>query len=219
MTDDRMSLGLITEMLEMLDRHGYARGDNEHTGRAILLISDLAHIYEGSLDHPFGPYISEIPPTRTEPAPPQPASQDAVLIPPGDVKTLLAALDIAADYQRDRAELCADCADQTCPTCESRLRDAQAYDRLSAQLIQTAETSASRGRQPAPARGRPGGRPVTRQPDDSEPSRRPPDYVIVVAASDWLQERYPAAAASLTQALQVGQDRHRDPEPDLEAEP
>ena len=55
MTDDRMSLGLITEMLEMLDRHGYARGDNEHTGRAILLMSDLAHIYEGSLDHPFGP--------------------------------------------------------------------------------------------------------------------------------------------------------------------
>ena len=62
MTDDRMNLGLITEMLDMLDRHGYARGDDEHTARAILLISDLAHIYEGSLDHPFGPYIDEIPP-------------------------------------------------------------------------------------------------------------------------------------------------------------
>ncbi len=60
---------------------------------------------------------------------------------------------------------------------------------------------------------------MTRQPDDSQPSRRPPDYVIVVAASDWLKERYPTAAASLTQALQAGQDRHRDPEPDLEAEP
>ena len=60
---------------------------------------------------------------------------------------------------------------------------------------------------------------MTRQPDDSQPSRRPPDYVIVVAASDWLKERYPDAAASLTQALQAGQDRHRDPEPDLEAEP
>jgi hypothetical protein len=125
MTDDRMSLGLITEMLDMLDRHGYVRGDNEHTGRAILLISDLAHIYQGSLDHPFGPYNGEIPPSRTEPAPPQPASPDAVLIPPGEVKTLLAALDIAADYQRDRAELCADCTGQTCLTCESRLRDAR----------------------------------------------------------------------------------------------
>ena len=143
MTGDRMSLGLITDILDVLDRHGYARGDDEHTGRAILLISDLAHIYEGSRDHPFGPYIGEIPPSRTEPAPPEPASQDAVLIAPGEVKTLLGALDIAADYKRDRAELCADCADLSCPTCESRLQEAQAYDRLSAQLIQTAETSAA----------------------------------------------------------------------------
>ena len=60
---------------------------------------------------------------------------------------------------------------------------------------------------------------MTRQPDDSEPGRRPPDYVIVVAVSDWIQDRHPAAAASLTQALQTGQNRHHDPEPDLEAEP
>ena len=58
---------------------------------------------------------------------------------------------------------------------------------------------------------------VTRPPDDSEPGRRPPDYVIVVAASDWITDRYPAAAASLTQALKPGDDRRRDP--DLEAEP
>ena len=60
---------------------------------------------------------------------------------------------------------------------------------------------------------------MTHRPDDSQPSRRPPDSVIVVAASDWLQDRYPAAATSLTQALQAGQNRHREPEPDLEAEP
>ncbi len=59
---------------------------------------------------------------------------------------------------------------------------------------------------------------MTRQPGDSEPGRRPPDYVIVVAASDWIKDRYPAAA-SLADALHVGKDRHRDPEPDLEAEP
>ena len=62
---------------------------------------------------------------------------------------------------------------------------------------------------------------MTRPPDDSQPSRRPPDYVIVVAASDWLDDRYPAAAASLSQALHADQNCHRElePEPDLEAEP
>jgi hypothetical protein len=43
--------------------------------------------------------------------------------------------------------------------------------------------------------------------------------VIVVAASAWITDRYPAAAASLDHAVQASQDRHRDPEPDLEAEP
>jgi hypothetical protein len=43
--------------------------------------------------------------------------------------------------------------------------------------------------------------------------------VIVVAVSDWITDRYPAAAASLGQALQPGQKPRHDPEPDLEAEP
>ena len=60
---------------------------------------------------------------------------------------------------------------------------------------------------------------MTHPSDDHEPARRSPDYVIVVAASDWIQDRYPADAVSLTQALQPGHDRHRDPQPDLEAEP
>jgi hypothetical protein len=57
---------------------------------------------------------------------------------------------------------------------------------------------------------------VTRPPD--ERGRRSPDYIIVVAASDWITDRYPATATSLPQALQADKDR-RDPEPDLEAEP
>ena len=60
---------------------------------------------------------------------------------------------------------------------------------------------------------------MTRLPDDSDPSRRPPDYVIVVSASDWLKDRFPAAAASLTDALQADKNLPREPEPDLEAEP
>ena len=140
MTADWMDLGLITNVLDVLEQHGYTRSDNEHATQAILLISDLAHIYEGSQEHPFGPYIGEIPP-RPEPVPPEPTRHDAVTVPPGEVKTLISALIIAADYKRDRAEVCADCADQSCPTCEWRLRDAQAYDRAHAQLLQSAEAS------------------------------------------------------------------------------
>jgi hypothetical protein len=60
---------------------------------------------------------------------------------------------------------------------------------------------------------------VTRPPDDSEPTRNPPDYVLVVNASDCVKDRYPRAGANFTDALQTGKDRHYDPEPDLEAEP
>ncbi len=84
--------------------------------------------------------------------PPEPARHDAVGVPAGQVKTLISALIIAADYKRDRAELCADGADQSCPTCEWRLRDAQAYDRAHSQLIQSAEaTAAAATSHPEPA--------------------------------------------------------------------
>ena len=52
-----------------------------------------------------------------------------------------------------------------------------------------------------------------------EPGTRPPEFVIVVRASDWVKERFPAARTNLWDALHTGNDRHRDPEPDLEAEP
>jgi hypothetical protein len=136
MTDHRINLDLITDMFGLLDRHGYTPGDKEHTGRAILLLGDLARIYEGSQDHPFGPSVDQPPP---EPAPLAPAAQSTVAVPVGEVKNLLIALDIAADYNRDRAEVCADCSGQSCPTCEVRIREAQAYDRLYDQLDQQAD--------------------------------------------------------------------------------
>ncbi len=142
MTGHRTGPSLITDILDVLDRHGYTRGDDEHAGRAILLIGDVAHLYDGSLDHPFGPYINEIPP-RTEPEPRAPAGHDAVTIPAGEVKTLFAALDIAADYKRDRAAGCADCLDKSCLSCEQRLQDADAYVDLAARLIDAAEESAA----------------------------------------------------------------------------
>jgi hypothetical protein len=152
MTDQRMNPDLIRDVLDVLDRHGYARADHEHTSRAILLISDLAHIYEGAQDHPFGPY-HQVSPSRAEPA-----AQDTVTVPAGQVTTLLTALDIATDYLRDRAAVCADCTSQTCPTCQSRLRHARAYDRLAAHLTQAAEASATaNASQPEPAADREAG--------------------------------------------------------------
>ena len=142
MRDHRIGPELFNDVLDVLHRHGFARGDDQHAGRALVLIGDLARIYEGSQDHPFGPHIGEIP-TRPEPVPPEPARHDAVTVPTGEVKTLISALIIAADYKRDRAGMCADCADQSCPTCEWRLRDAQAYDRAHVQLLQSAEASAA----------------------------------------------------------------------------
>ena len=90
MTADWIDLGLITDVLDVLDRHGYARSDTEHATRAILLISDLAHIYQGSQDHPFGPAGSQ-PAPQAEPTPPPPATQNTVPVPTGEVKTLLSA--------------------------------------------------------------------------------------------------------------------------------
>jgi hypothetical protein len=61
------------------------------------------------------------------------------------------------------------------------------------------------------------------QHDDRQPvppgGRRPPEYVIVVSASQWVKDRFPAAGANLDDALRTGHDRHPEPEPDLEAEP
>jgi len=59
---------------------------------------------------------------------------------------------------------------------------------------------------------------------DNDPSlapggSRPPEYVIVLAASDWVKEHFPAAGANLRGALPAGHDRRHNPEPDLEAEP
>jgi hypothetical protein len=153
MTDRLMNLDLIHDILDVLDRHGYTRADDKHAGRAIGLIGDLAHIYEGAQDHPSGPYLNDTSPIQTEPAPPEPAAQDAVPVPAGDIKTLLAALDIAADSKRERAAACAACTGQSCLTCQSRLQYARTYDRLAAHLVQAAEASVTgTASEPEPAR-------------------------------------------------------------------
>jgi hypothetical protein len=143
MRDHRIGLDLYNDVLGVLHRHGFARSDDEHAGRALFLIGDLARIYEGAQDHPFGPSINPEPAPRAAPEPPGSDSRDAVIIAASDRKTMLIALDIAADDMRDRAEMCTDCPDQSCPACQSRLRDAQAYDQLYHQLDQAADAAPS----------------------------------------------------------------------------
>jgi hypothetical protein len=53
------------------------------------------------------------------------------------------------------------------------------------------------------------------------PGTRLPEWVIIVAASDWSKEHDPDSRFNLWDALHAGKDPHPDPEvePDLEAEP
>ena len=136
MTDDnRFTWGFIHEVLDVVKRHGHHRSTNQHTGQAMGVIHDATWTYEGSTDVPRGNYV--VPSSRpTEPQPP------GVIVSAAEAKTLLAALDEAAEYKRDRAETCADCADQTCATCQWRLQTAEAYDQLAAQLMPAADREA-----------------------------------------------------------------------------
>jgi len=147
-TGHRNTPGLIHDILDALERHGYSRSDDLHAGRAIALIGDLARIYQGTQDHPAPADPVTVPPPR--PADPGPSRHDAVALTRADASTVVAALDIAADYKRDRAETCADCPDQSCPTCETRLRDASAYDGMAGRLFWAAE--AARASRPGPDR-------------------------------------------------------------------
>jgi hypothetical protein len=158
MKDRRIGLDLFTDVLDVLHRHGFARGDDEHQDRAISLISDLARIYEGTQDHPSGPSIAPAPFPHMAPEPSDQDRRDAVIVPASELKTVLVALDIPADDMRDRAELCADCPDQSCPACRSRLHDARACDHLADRMLQAALAAqhgeiepADPPRQPRPA--------------------------------------------------------------------
>ncbi|HEV3292161.1 MAG TPA: hypothetical protein VG123_24550 [Streptosporangiaceae bacterium] len=146
--DELLTWDFIHEVLDVMERHGYRRNDSQHTSQAIGLIGDTAPIYEGTLDAPRGGYVV-VPSSR--PAAPQPLGPPAVIVSAVEVKTLLAALDEAAEYKRDRAETCADCADQSCTTCQWRLQAADAYDQLASQMTQAAEASTTRHRDPGHA--------------------------------------------------------------------
>ena len=204
--------------------------------------------------HPGCPRGSYVVVPSSQPAAPQPPGPPAAALVSADqVKILLAALDDAADYKRDRAETCADCADQSCTTCQWRLQAAGAYDQLAGQM-----TPGRRGLRPPATRARPPRhpalagrtRPPTGRPDsDLAPDSPSPVHHRPATAGDGMTQpddkRLPPLARQqetprlrgrdLRQRLgqgalsrrrgqplgrpATGHDRHRDPEPDLEAEP
>jgi len=150
-SNNRISSDFIHDILDTLERHGYVRSDDLHAGRAVMLIGDLARIYEGTQDHAADAHLITV--RSSVPAHAEHRGQDrhdTVVLTGTDLSTVLAALDIAADSKRDRAAACADCADQTCLTCQSRLQDAHAYDRMATRMTH-AEASAARQHAPGPA--------------------------------------------------------------------
>jgi hypothetical protein len=158
-SDGRLASGLILDVLDVLERHGYHPYDNRHTGQAIGAILDLAYVYDGTRDTSYLNHASPGP--HTEPGPSDPDADDAVILTGAEVRIVVTALDIAADHKCGRAAACADCADQTCPACQSRLRDAQAYDQMATQMLQVAAVA----RTANSAQPEPGGPPVSfRQP-------------------------------------------------------
>ena len=69
--DKRQTWGLIIDVLDVYERHGYKRGDHRHIGRAVSFIGEIGRIYEGTQDAPASMQLGEPPPTPppAEPAP------------------------------------------------------------------------------------------------------------------------------------------------------
>jgi hypothetical protein len=146
--DDRMTTSLFPDIIDVLEHHGFRHHDDQHTGQAIGVIRDLAHVYEGTRETPYGTYLAQAQPPGTTRLAPE-AGQSTVLLAAAGIRTIVAALDDAADYKRDRAEMCADCPGQSCATCQRRLHTAETYTRMADQMIVAAEPSqAAAGREP-----------------------------------------------------------------------
>jgi hypothetical protein len=101
-------------------------------------------------------------PPPSPPAYPGPSRHDAVTLTRADAGTAFAALDIAADDKRYRVEMCPDRPDQSCPACQTHLRDAQASDQMADRMLQAPPPPAPASpHQNAGPRPTPTGRPAS----------------------------------------------------------
>ena len=156
--DHRQSWGLIIDVLDVLEKHGYRRGDDQHTGRAVRLVGDLARIYEGTQEAPGGARLVPEPSQASRDQAGRAAAARIEAIAAVGMPTILSALDEASDYKRDRAAGCADCADQTCGTCQHRLDAARAYESLATRLQHAIDGVTPERRSRQAAAGPPGSR-------------------------------------------------------------
>ena len=65
-SENRITTGLIYDITDALERHGYYRGDDQHADRAIGLMADLARIWEGTQDHPADAHAITMPSPRPD---------------------------------------------------------------------------------------------------------------------------------------------------------
>lgn len=50
--DTRFNFGLIADVFDVLEKHGYHRSDNASTGRSLGVLLDLVKTYEGASERP-----------------------------------------------------------------------------------------------------------------------------------------------------------------------
>ena len=117
-SDSRLTGNLFLDIVGVLERHGYRRSGNHHVEHVFRAVSDLTRTCEGTQ-----------------------AAPDAVVVSGAEALTVFAALDIAADDKRYRAGMCPDCPGQSCPACQTHLRDAQAFDQMADRMLQAARTA------------------------------------------------------------------------------
>ena len=128
MSMDRHTHRLVSEIVSVLERHGHHARDREHADRAVNVIVQLVGVYDGTRDLPIGVGRHATP--QPHPEPRSEPDSDAVVLTGADIGTVLDALDLAAEYKLDLADVCADCADRSCPGCQHRIKLARGYDRL-----------------------------------------------------------------------------------------
>ena len=153
-TGPRVTPGLVQDILDALERHGYYRGDDTHADRAIGLIGDLAGVYEGTQDYPASPFM--MPPSL-------PACPGPSLLTRDDASTIFAAMDITGD-KRSRVQMCPDWPTGPAPTARPTCTTSRPSTRWPTACSTPPRPRAggrARARSPAPARRRQGGRPVT----------------------------------------------------------